>query len=146
MQVTEAGNCLRLEVLRGSHMPRMDWTGAADPYIVLTAQSEAGLQMFRCGTAWDTLVRPLPPSRHAPVADPAAAACCGALTFAKAMANVAQLSAPLPGNAALPKMQSWPTVKRVTFMMMRRVALLPCRCHPHRRPTAAPPPLGCAQQ
>ena len=58
VQVTEAGNCLRVEVLRGTHMPRMDWTGGADPYVVLAAQSEAGLQMFRCPSAWDTLVRP----------------------------------------------------------------------------------------
>lgn len=65
MQVTTAGNCLRVEVLRGTHMPRMDWTGAADPYVVVTAQSEAGLQMFRCPTAWDTLVRP-----HCPCRDP----------------------------------------------------------------------------
>lgn len=56
--MTAAGNCLRVEVLRGTHMPRMDWTGGADPYVVLAAQSEAGLQMFRCPSAWDTLVRP----------------------------------------------------------------------------------------
>eukprot|EP00892_Ulva_mutabilis_P005506 jgi/Ulvmu1/3327/UM155_0010.1 len=55
LAVTAAGNCLRVEVLRGTHMPRMDWTGSADPYVVVTAQSEAGLQMFRCDTAWDTL-------------------------------------------------------------------------------------------
>lgn len=49
-------------------MPRMDWTGAADPYVVVTAQSEAGLQMFRCATAWDTLVRPPSPPLLTPAA------------------------------------------------------------------------------
>lgn len=57
VQVGEAGNCLRVEVLRAANMPVTDFTGKSDPYVVLTAQSEAGLQMFRSKTAWATLVR-----------------------------------------------------------------------------------------
>ena len=60
VQVGEAGNCLRVEVLRGEGMPRTDVLGRSDPYVVVTAQSEAGLQMFRSKTAWNTLVRPRP--------------------------------------------------------------------------------------
>eukprot|EP00892_Ulva_mutabilis_P003576 jgi/Ulvmu1/1590/UM111_0018.1 len=53
--VGEVGNCLRVEVLRGERMPRTDIIGKSDPYVVLTAQSEAGLQMFRSKTCWATL-------------------------------------------------------------------------------------------
>jgi hypothetical protein len=57
LQVSQRGNCLRVEVLRGEHLPRMDLVSAGDPYVLLTAQSEGGLQMFRVGTAWGTTVR-----------------------------------------------------------------------------------------
>jgi hypothetical protein len=57
VQVAEAGNVLRVKVLRAECLPRMDVTGAADPYVLLTAQSQGGLQMFRLQTRWRTTVR-----------------------------------------------------------------------------------------
>jgi hypothetical protein len=57
MQVGEVGHCLRVDAMRGENLPRLDVTGASDPYALVTAQSEAGLQMFRTKTIWSTTVR-----------------------------------------------------------------------------------------
>lgn len=83
VQVGEDGNCLRVEVIRGEQMPRTDITGKTDAYVVLTAQSEAGLQMFRGKTCWATLVRPPAvtphphPQQSAPAFHPNRSGCCG---------------------------------------------------------------------
>lgn len=57
LQVAQVGHCLRVDVVRAENLPRQDLSGASDPYALVTAQSEAGLQMFRTKTIWSTTVR-----------------------------------------------------------------------------------------
>ena len=56
LQVAREGHCLRIEVLRAESLPKMDTFGTCDAYVILTVQSEAGLQMFSTRTISDTLV------------------------------------------------------------------------------------------
>lgn len=58
LQVQKEGHCLRVEVERAEGLPALDMRGGSDGYVVLTAQSEAGLQMFKTRTIPGTLVRP----------------------------------------------------------------------------------------
>ena len=51
------GHCLRVELLSAANLPRMDFFGTCDPYVIVTAQSKSGLQMFRSDTIHNSQVR-----------------------------------------------------------------------------------------
>ena len=55
--ILREGHCLRVDVVRAEALPRADTFGACDPYCIVTAQSEAGLQMFKGKTISDSQVR-----------------------------------------------------------------------------------------
>lgn len=56
-QAVAGGDCLRIEVQGAEGLPRTDSWGTCDPYVLVTAQSQAGLHQFCTSTQENTLVR-----------------------------------------------------------------------------------------